>query len=107
MDEPGPRLRPLRGQLDGRPGGYQTCHRVARGVSKLVVIGSAPVSQSLFVPTPLEGIKHIAGDIGASGPSMDKMRRSIEIIVYDQSLMTDEAVRERYEASLDPDASAS
>jgi pimeloyl-ACP methyl ester carboxylesterase len=72
-------------------------------VSKLVVIGSAPVSQSLFVPTPLEGIKHIAGYYRGDGPSLDKMRRLMEVIVYDQSLVTDEAVRERYEASLDPD----
>jgi pimeloyl-ACP methyl ester carboxylesterase len=72
-------------------------------VSKLVVIGSAPVSQSLFTPTPLEGIKHIAGYYRGEGPSLDKMRRLMEVIVYDQSLITDEAVRERYEASLDPD----
>jgi pimeloyl-ACP methyl ester carboxylesterase len=72
-------------------------------VSKLVVIGSAPVSQSLFTPTPLEGIKHIAGYYRGDGPSMDKMRRLMEVIVYDQSLITEEAVRERYEASLDPD----
>jgi pimeloyl-ACP methyl ester carboxylesterase len=74
-----------------------------RRVSKLVVIGSAPVSQSLFVPTPLEGIKHIGGYYRGEGPSLDKMRRLMEVIVYDQSLVTDEAVRERYEASLDPD----
>jgi 4,5:9,10-diseco-3-hydroxy-5,9,17-trioxoandrosta-1(10),2-diene-4-oate hydrolase len=72
-------------------------------VGKLVVIGSAPVSQSLFVPTPLEGIKHIAGYYRGDGPSLDKMRRLMEVIVYDQSLVTDAAVRERYEASLDPD----
>jgi len=74
-----------------------------RRVSKLVVIGSAPVSQSLFTPTPLEGIKHIAGYYRGDGPSLDKMRRLMEVIVYDQSLITDEAVRERYEASLDAD----
>jgi pimeloyl-ACP methyl ester carboxylesterase len=72
-------------------------------IGKLVVIGSAPVSQSLFVPTPLEGIKHIAGYYRGDGPSLDKMRRLMEVIVYDQSLVTDAAVRERYEASLDPD----
>jgi pimeloyl-ACP methyl ester carboxylesterase len=72
-------------------------------IGKLVVIGSTPVSQSLFVPTPLEGIKHIAGYYRGDGPSLDKMRRLMEVIVYDQSLVTDAAVRERYEASLDPD----
>jgi pimeloyl-ACP methyl ester carboxylesterase len=72
-------------------------------VEKLVVIGSSPVSQSLFSPMPLEGIKHIGGYYRGDGPSMDKMRRLMEVIVYDQSLVTDEAVRERYEASLDPE----
>ena len=72
-------------------------------VDKLVVIGSSPVAQSLFSPMPLEGIKHIAGYYRGDGPSMEKMRRLMEVIVYDQSLVTDEAVRERYEASLDPE----
>ena len=46
-------------------------------VDNLVVIGSNPVSYSLFTPMPLEGIKHIAGYYRTDGgPSLDKMRLS-------------------------------
>src|SRR5918912_2762458 len=72
-------------------------------VDRLVVIGSTPVSTSLFCPMPLEGIKLIAGYYRDDGPSMPKMRKLLETLVYDPSFLTDETVRERYEASIDPD----
>ena len=52
---------------------------------------------------PLEGIKLIAGYYRDGGPSMEKMRKLIETLVYDSSFLTEETVRERYEASIDPD----
>jgi pimeloyl-ACP methyl ester carboxylesterase len=73
-------------------------------VDKLVVIGSNPVSYSLFTPMPLEGIKHIAGYYRADGgPSLDKMRRLMQTILFDQSFLSEESLRERYEASIQPD----
>src|ERR1700730_2537876 len=73
-------------------------------VDKLVVIGSNPVSYSLFTPMPLEGIKHIAGYYrGEGGPSLDKMRRLVQTILFDQSFLDEAALRERYEASIDPE----
>src|SRR6185437_1850126 len=72
-------------------------------VSKLVVIGSAPVGQSLFCPMPLEGIKLIANYYKGDGPSLEKMRTLIQTLVYDSSFLTEETLRERYEASLDPE----
>jgi 2-hydroxy-6-oxonona-2,4-dienedioate hydrolase len=73
-------------------------------VDKLVVIGSNPVSYSLFSPMPLEGIKHIAGYYrGEGGPSLDKMRRLFQTILFDQRFATEDAIRERYEASIEPD----
>jgi pimeloyl-ACP methyl ester carboxylesterase len=73
-------------------------------VDKLVVIGSNPVSYSLFTPTPLEGIKHIAGYYrGDGGPSLAKMRRLVQTILFDQSFLDETALRERYEASIDPE----
>ena len=73
-------------------------------VDRLVVIGSTPVSTSLFCPMPLEGIKLIAGYYRGEGPSLAKMRQLLETIVYDSSFLTDEIIRERYEASIDPDS---
>jgi pimeloyl-ACP methyl ester carboxylesterase len=73
-------------------------------VDKLVVIGSNPVSYSLFTPTPLEGIKHIAGYYrGEGGPSLDKMRRLVQTLLFDQSFLDEAALQERYEASIDPE----
>ena len=73
-------------------------------VDKLVVIGSNPVSYSLFTPMPLEGIKHIAGYYrGEGGPSLDKMRRLFQTILFDQSFLDETALRERYEASIEPE----
>jgi pimeloyl-ACP methyl ester carboxylesterase len=73
-------------------------------VERMVVIGSTPVSTSLFCPMPLEGIKLINGYYKDGGPSIEKMRRLLETLVFDASFLTDETVRERYEASIDPDA---
>lgn len=72
-------------------------------VSKLVVIGSAPVSQSLFCPMPLEGIKLIAGYYKGDGPSREKMRTLIQTLLYDSSFLSDDILEERYQASIDPD----
>jgi pimeloyl-ACP methyl ester carboxylesterase len=73
-------------------------------VDKLVVIGSNPVSYSLFSPMPLEGIKHIAGYYrGEGGPSLDKMRRLMQTILFDQSFLDEDTLRDRYEASIEPE----
>ncbi len=74
-------------------------------VDALVVIGSAPVVHSIFAPMPSEGVKLI-GDYyrGDGGPTLEKMRQMMRALVYDQSLITEEMVRERYERSTDPDA---
>jgi pimeloyl-ACP methyl ester carboxylesterase len=72
-------------------------------INKLVVIGSTPVSQSIFSPMPLEGIKLIAGYYKGSGPSIDKMRTLVQTLLYDPSFMTEEILQERFEASIDPE----
>jgi 2,6-dioxo-6-phenylhexa-3-enoate hydrolase len=71
-------------------------------VSSLTLIGSAPVVQSLFSPMPVEGVKLIGSYYrGAGGPTLAKMRQILSTLVFDQSLITDELVRTRYEASID------
>lgn len=39
---------------------------------------------------------------GGDGPSLDKMRDYLHQLVYDPAVVTDDVVRERYEASVDP-----
>lgn len=71
----------------------------------MVVIGSAPVLHSLFCPMPVEGVKLIGNYYrGDGGPTLDKMRQIMKIMVFDQSLVTEDAVKARFEASMDPEA---
>lgn len=68
-------------------------------VGKLVVV-NAPGGLSMFqtsVPRPASH-DYYAGE----GPSMERIRANLERIVYDKTLITEEIVRERYEASIDP-----
>jgi pimeloyl-ACP methyl ester carboxylesterase len=71
-------------------------------VDKVVVIGSGVIKAgSIFQPMPLEGIRNIANYYKNSGPSLGKMRQLLESLVSDKSLITDELVQERFDASKD------
>lgn len=73
-------------------------------VDKVVVIGSGVIKAgSIFQPMPLEGIRNIANYYKDSGPSVAKMRQTLESLVSNKALITDEIVQERYEASIDPE----
>jgi 2-hydroxy-6-oxonona-2,4-dienedioate hydrolase/4,5:9,10-diseco-3-hydroxy-5,9,17-trioxoandrosta-1(10),2-diene-4-oate hydrolase len=75
-------------------------------VDRLVVIGAAPILHSVFVPTPVEGVRLIRDYYRGEGPTREKMRRLLETIVFDPALITAELVEERYQASIDPEAVA-
>jgi pimeloyl-ACP methyl ester carboxylesterase len=73
-------------------------------VDKLVVIGSGAIKAgSIFQPMPLEGIRNIANYYKDGGPSLAKMRQLLESLVSNPSLITDDLVQERFEASNDPE----
>lgn len=61
-------------------------------VRRLVLMGSMGVSFPIT-----EGLDQVWG----YEPSLENMRRLIELFAYDRSLITDELVRNRHEASLD------
>lgn len=69
-------------------------------VDRLVVINS-PGGLSLFQPSPPKAGSH--DYYGGTGPSMERMRANLERLVYDPSILTDDVVRERFEASIDPE----
>jgi 4,5:9,10-diseco-3-hydroxy-5,9,17-trioxoandrosta-1(10),2-diene-4-oate hydrolase len=71
-------------------------------VDRLVLVSSFG-GVPLFQPSPSEGQKIIRGYYGGDGPSLEKMRRYLQMMLYDGSRITDELVQERYEASIDPE----
>ena len=73
-------------------------------VKHLVLIGSQPTSTITIQAQPLEALNNIVKYYQGDGPSVDKMRTLAHSLVYDQGLITEETVRERYEASVTPEA---
>ena len=75
-------------------------------VGRMVLVGPAVIDHSIFTPMPTEVVRQIAGYYRDGGPSQAKMRQLMESLVHDPATVTDEAVRERYEASIDPEVVA-
>ncbi len=69
----------------------------------LVLIGSQPTSAGIVIqPQPQEALNNIINYYSGEGPSLDKMRRLVESLLYDSSRVTEETLQERFEASKDP-----
>lgn len=67
-------------------------------IDRLILMGAAGLGQSLFVPSPAEGIKLMLGIFAQ--PSLEALRRMIDVFIYDRSLITEELVNGRYEAMM-------
>ncbi|WP_322048694.1 alpha/beta fold hydrolase [Paraburkholderia sp. J67] len=68
-------------------------------LSKLIIMGGGGVGPSLFQPMPLEGIKLLYGLYKA--PTMENLRRMLNVFVFDPSALTDELVRQRYDSMME------
>ena len=55
---------------------------------------------------PTEGIKQLLTYYLGDGPSLEKLQAFIQNLVHDQSLLTPELIRQRFDASNDPDIRA-
>ncbi len=72
-------------------------------INHLVLIGSQPTSAGLVIqPQPQEALRNIFNYYAGEGPTLDKMRRLVESLLYDASQVTEETLQERFEASKDP-----
>lgn len=71
-------------------------------VRKAVLMGSGG-GLPVFSTMPTEGVKHLVGYYEGSGPSLEKLRSFIDVMLYDGSAVTDELLQQRYKASLDPE----
>ena len=71
---------------------------------RLVLMGPGGLSLNVFAPDPTEGVKRLA-DFGAPpGPSREKMEAFLRTLVFDQRLITDDLIDERYAKASDPES---
>ncbi|MEO3783938.1 alpha/beta fold hydrolase [Actinocorallia sp. B10E7] len=69
-------------------------------VGKLVTIGG--VGPNIFSQHPSEGTRLLQEF--ADGPSRDKLVRWLECMVYDRDMITEERIKERWQAANDPES---
>lgn len=70
---------------------------------RLVLMGPGGLSLNVFSPDPTEGIKRLQEFAAPPGPSREKLEGFLRTLVYDQSLVTDELVEERFRSASDPE----
>ena len=74
-------------------------------VGRIVLMGPGGIGMSQGKPT--DGLKRLLGYYGGEGPTLQKLRSFIrEDLVFDGSQVSEELVRERFEASTDPEVVA-
>jgi 4,5:9,10-diseco-3-hydroxy-5,9,17-trioxoandrosta-1(10),2-diene-4-oate hydrolase len=71
---------------------------------RLVLMGPGGLSLNVFAPDPTEGVKALMGF--PADPSREKLAAFLRTLVFDQRLVTDELVEERFAAASDPQALA-
>lgn len=73
---------------------------------RLVLMGPGGLSVNVFAPDPTEGVKNLARFGAPPGPSKEKLRTFLQGMVYDQSLITEELLEERFAAASTPESLA-
>ncbi|WP_174184885.1 4,5:9,10-diseco-3-hydroxy-5,9,17-trioxoandrosta-1(10),2-diene-4-oate hydrolase [Nocardia barduliensis] len=71
---------------------------------KLVLMGPGGLSTNLFAPDPTEGVKLLAKF--NYEPTRENLEAFLRIMVFDQSLVTDELIDERFASASTPEALA-
>jgi 4,5:9,10-diseco-3-hydroxy-5,9,17-trioxoandrosta-1(10),2-diene-4-oate hydrolase len=69
---------------------------------RLVLMGPGGACLPVLSPEPTEGLKILFDFVAPPGPSREKLEAFIRIMVYDQSLITEELIEERYKTASDP-----
>jgi 4,5:9,10-diseco-3-hydroxy-5,9,17-trioxoandrosta-1(10),2-diene-4-oate hydrolase len=71
---------------------------------KLVLMGPGGLSTNLFAPDPTEGVKLLSRF--TYEPTRDNLEKFLRIMVFDQSLVTDELIDERFALANTPESLA-
>ncbi len=74
---------------------------------RLVLMAPGGLGLNVFAPDPTEGIKKLYAFAAPPGPSPEKLADFLRTLVFDQSLITDELVAERFRYAADPTTLAS
>jgi len=80
--------------------------RFPERVSRLVLMAPGGLGLNVFAPDPTEGVQRLMEFAAPPGPSREKMAAFLRTLVFDQRLVTDELVDERYAAASDPESIA-
>src|ERR1700677_2426188 len=72
----------------------------------LVLMGPGGLSLNVFAPDPTEGVKRLMEFAAPPGPTREKLEAFLRTLVFDQRLVTDELIDERWEVARDPEALA-
>ena len=68
--------------------------------NRLVLMGpGSALSIGLFAPRPSEGIRRLMEFAAPPGPTREKMAAFLRTLVYDQSLVTEELIEDRFRAA--------
>jgi 4,5:9,10-diseco-3-hydroxy-5,9,17-trioxoandrosta-1(10),2-diene-4-oate hydrolase len=67
-------------------------------------MGPGGLSLNVFAPDPTEGVKRLAEFGAPPGPSREKLAAFLRTLVFDQRLITEELIDERFAAASDPEA---
>jgi 4,5:9,10-diseco-3-hydroxy-5,9,17-trioxoandrosta-1(10),2-diene-4-oate hydrolase len=73
---------------------------------RLVLMGPGGLSLNMFAPDPTEGLKKLYAFAAPPGPTREKLAAFLRTMVFDQTLITDELVEERFAAASDPESLA-
>lgn len=72
--------------------------------ARLVLMGPGGGAFNVLSPTPSEGFRALMEYYEGAGPSLERMGRFLSMMVYDQTLVTEELVADRFERSIAPGA---
>jgi 4,5:9,10-diseco-3-hydroxy-5,9,17-trioxoandrosta-1(10),2-diene-4-oate hydrolase len=97
-------------QLVGNSLGGGTAVRFAlrfpERAGRLVLMAPGGLSLNVFAPDPTEGVKRLMEFSAPPGPSREKLAAFLRTLVFDQKLVTDELIEERFALASDPAALA-
>ena len=71
-------------------------------VGRLVLMGPGGAAVNIFSPPMSEGFKYLRAFYGAANPTREQLEAFIRVMVFDQDLVTDELIDERYAAAIEP-----